>query len=150
MARRTTIASNSRRASASPGRRVRRATPWFAPAFGLFFNDLAQTGWATAFRPSTPQAGSCVDPVQILARPKTSDASPVIPLAAPPISSIPATDRLRDPRSAGIEHAFSANWPLSADYIHEQGNHAYRAYSYTGGTNLFTPRCRQAIPGRLP
>jgi hypothetical protein len=24
--------------------------------------------------------------------------------------------------------------------MHEQGNHAYRAYSYTGGTNLFTPQ----------
>jgi hypothetical protein len=28
---------------------------------------------------------------------------------------------------------------VSADYVHEQGNHAYRAYSYVGGTNLFTP-----------
>jgi hypothetical protein len=38
------------------------------------------------------------------------------------------------------QHAFSASWSLSADYIHEQGNHGYRAYSYTGGTNLFTPQ----------
>lgn len=28
---------------------------------------------------------------------------------------------------------------VSADYTHEEGNHAYRAYSYTGGVNLFTP-----------
>jgi hypothetical protein len=32
------------------------------------------------------------------------------------------------------------SWSLSADYVHEQGNHGYRAYSYTGGTNLFTPQ----------
>jgi len=31
-------------------------------------------------------------------------------------------------------------WSISADFIHEQGNHGYRAYSYTGGTNLFTPQ----------
>jgi hypothetical protein len=28
---------------------------------------------------------------------------------------------------------------MSADYTHEQGNHGYRAYSYTSDTNLFTP-----------
>jgi hypothetical protein len=41
--------------------------------------------------------------------------------------------------SGGVQHAFSATWSLGADYIHEQGNHGYRAYSYTGGTNLLTP-----------
>jgi hypothetical protein len=39
-----------------------------------------------------------------------------------------------------MQHGFRANWSLSADYIHEQGNHGYRAYHYTGGSNLFTPR----------
>ena len=28
---------------------------------------------------------------------------------------------------------------MSADYTHEQGNHGYRAYSFTSDTNLFTP-----------
>jgi hypothetical protein len=37
---------------------------------------------------------------------------------------------------------------LSADYIHEQGNHAYRAYSYTGGTNLFTPQLSPSDPNQ--
>src|SRR4029077_8175974 len=41
--------------------------------------------------------------------------------------------------SGGVQHAFNPDWAISADYIHEQGNHGYRAYSYTGGTNLFTP-----------
>ena len=37
---------------------------------------------------------------------------------------------------------------MSADYIHEQGNHAYRAYNYTGGTNLFTPLLPVDDPGQ--
>ena len=49
--------------------------------------------------------------------------------------------------SGGVQHAFSANWSLSADYTHEQGNHGYRAYSYTGGTNLFSPQLRVDDPG---
>ncbi len=28
---------------------------------------------------------------------------------------------------------------MSADYVHEQGNHGYRAFPYTSGTSLFTP-----------
>jgi hypothetical protein len=40
----------------------------------------------------------------------------------------------------GVQHAFNADWSLSADYIHEQGNHGYRAYHYTAGVNLFTPQ----------
>jgi hypothetical protein len=41
--------------------------------------------------------------------------------------------------SGGVQHVFNEHWMLSADYTHEEGNHGYRAYSYTGGTNLFTP-----------
>jgi hypothetical protein len=42
--------------------------------------------------------------------------------------------------SIGVQHNFNANWSMTGDFIHEQGNHGYRAYSYTGGTNLFTPQ----------
>ena len=38
-----------------------------------------------------------------------------------------------------MQHAFNQNWTMSADYTHEQGNHGYRAYSYTSDVNLFTP-----------
>lgn len=41
--------------------------------------------------------------------------------------------------TGGVQHSFSPSWTLSADYTHEQGNHGYRAYGYTGGANLFTP-----------
>jgi hypothetical protein len=75
--------------------------------FGLFYNDLAQNGWATAFQavnggPNPP--ASLIDPNY-----KTPYA-------------LHAT--------AGIEHAFNANWTFSTDYTHEEGDHAYRAYPF--------------------
>ena len=35
---------------------------------------------------------------------------------------------------------------MSADYVHEQGNHGYRAFPYSSGTNLFTPLIATADP----
>ena len=37
---------------------------------------------------------------------------------------------------------------LSADYTHEQGNHSYRAYNYTGGGNLLTPLLSATDPAQ--
>jgi len=31
--------------------------------FGLYYNDLAQNGWATAFQAVNAPAGTCVDPL---------------------------------------------------------------------------------------
>ncbi len=75
--------------------------------FGLFYNDLAQNGWATAFQavnggPNPPTA--LIDPNY-----KTPYA-------------LHAT--------GGVQHALNANWMFSADYTHEEGNHAYRGYSF--------------------
>jgi hypothetical protein len=117
-----------------------RATTVIRGGFGLYFNDLAQNGWATAFQAVNQPAGSCVDPV---ANPGGAENAGCMPG-----DSSQGTASLIDPRyrtpyaihiSGGMQHAFSDNWLLSADYVHEQGNHGYRAYSYTGGTNLFTP-----------
>jgi Carboxypeptidase regulatory-like domain/TonB dependent receptor len=79
--------------------------------FGLFYNDLAQNGWATAFQavnggPNPPAA--LIDPNY-----KTPYA-------------LHAT--------AGLQHALNANWTVSADYTHEEGNHAYRAYPFANAT----------------
>jgi Carboxypeptidase regulatory-like domain/TonB dependent receptor len=80
---------------------------------GLYFDDLAQNGWVTAF--------------QAVNNGTVSGAFP-----APPPSLI-------DPNyhtpyalhaTAGIEHALSANWMISADYTHETGMHAYRNYAF--------------------
>ena len=108
--------------------------------FGLYFNDLAQNGWATAFQAVNASPGPCVDPV---ANPDGEENAGCVSGALSEGSANLIDPGYRTPYaihvSAGVEHAFSQNWSLSADYVHEQGNHGYRAYSYTGGVNLFTP-----------
>jgi hypothetical protein len=75
--------------------------------FGLYFNDLAQNGWATAFQSVNPNS---------VAPPSLIDPNYKTPYA------IHIT--------GGVQHALNEHWTLSADYTHEQGNHGYRAYSY--------------------
>jgi hypothetical protein len=128
----------------SPGK---SATTVLRAGFGLYFDDLAQNGWATAFQALQQSPGVCVDPAQ---NPGGAENAGCVPGDASG-----GTANLIDPHyktpyaihiSGGVQHAFSARWSLSADYIHEQGNHAYRAYSYTGGTNLFTPELAASDP----
>ncbi|HEV2273434.1 MAG TPA: TonB-dependent receptor, partial [Acidobacteriaceae bacterium] len=108
--------------------------------FGLYFNDLAQTGWATAFQAVNQAPGPCVDPIRNLSGAENrgcvqgSAAGGAANLIAPNYRTPYAIHF-----SAGVVRSFGANWALSADYVHEQGNHGYRAYSYSGGANLFTP-----------
>ena len=97
------------------GRTVVRA------GFGLFYNDLAQGGWAPAFQGvNNSSAGICclnpADPGALI------DPNYKTPYAIH--------------ASAGVQHAINANWTLSADYTHEQGNHGYRRYDYTPGVNI--------------
>ena len=80
----------------------------FRAGFGLFYNDLAQTGWATAFQ----AVNGGVD---------NSPASYIDPNYKTPYA-IHAT--------GGVQHAFNEHWTVSADYTHEEGNHAYRAYGF--------------------
>jgi outer membrane receptor protein involved in Fe transport len=89
--------------------------------FGLFYNDLAQGGWAPAFQAvNNDSAGLCClspgDPGAVI------DPDYKTPYA------IHAT--------AGVQHAINAHWTVSADYTHEQGNHSYRRYDYTPGLNI--------------
>jgi hypothetical protein len=80
----------------------------FRAGFGLFYNDLAQTGWATAFQ--AVNGGVDNSP------PAYIDSNYKTPY------SIHTT--------GGVQHAFNEHWTVSADYTHEQGNHGYRAYSF--------------------
>ena len=117
--------------------------------FGLYFNDLAQTGWATALQATNQPAGPCVNPVQDPGGSQNAgcvagDSSGGVANLIGSNYQTPYAIHL----SAGVQHAFSADWSVSADYIHEQGNHGYRAYSYTGGTNLFTPQLPLADPNQ--
>ncbi len=79
--------------------------------FGLYFNDLAQTGWATAFQAVNPNS---------VAPPSLIDPNYKTPYA------IHIT--------GGVQHALNEHWTFSADYTHEQGNHGYRAFPYAAAT----------------
>ena len=112
----------------------------FRGGFGLFYNDLAQNGWATAFQAVNAAPGPCTDPVQNPGGPENAGC---IPGDASGGAGNLIDGRYRTPYAihitGGVQHAFNQHWTLSADYTHEQGNHGYRGYSFTGGTNLFTP-----------
>ena len=99
--------------------------------FGLFFNDLAQNGWVTALQAvNTPLAGPCVNPGDPGCIPGGGDGALIDPHYKTPYSVH---------TTAGIEHAFNSKWTLSADYVHEQGNHGFARYQYIAGSTLFTP-----------
>jgi hypothetical protein len=89
--------------------------------FGLFYNDLAQGGWAPAFQAvNNDSAGVCClnpgDPGALI------DPNYKTPYAIH--------------ASGGVQHAINSYWTVSADYTHEQGNHSYRRYDYTPGLNI--------------
>jgi hypothetical protein len=115
--------------------------------FGLYFSDLAQTGWATALQAVNTPPTPCADPVQ---NPNSPENAGCVPGSDAGGTANLIDSGYRTPYaihiSGGVQHAFSADWSLSADYVHEQGNHGYRAYSYTGGTNLFTPQLSVTDP----
>jgi hypothetical protein len=93
--------------------------------FGLYFDDLAQNGWATAFEavnPNSPGPPSLIDPNY-----KTPYAIHT---------------------TVGVQHAFSDRWTVSADYIHEQGNHGYRAFPYSTAT-VFASDSRSSYNGLM-
>jgi len=128
----------------SPGS---KGTTVIRAGFGLYYNDLAQNGWATAFQAVNAPPGTCLDPVE---NPGGAENAGCVPGG-----SAGGTVNLIDPRyrtpyaihiSGGLQHSFNGIWLLSADYVHEEGNHAYRAYSYTGGVNLFIPLLAQDDP----
>jgi hypothetical protein len=106
---------------------------------GLYFNDLAQNGWVTALQAVNAPPGPCTDPaddptLQLAddkgCVPGSSEASIIAPGYKTPYALH---------ASAGVEHSFSRNWLISADWTHEEGNHGFRRYQYEAGFTLFTP-----------
>jgi hypothetical protein len=79
--------------------------------FGMFYNDLAQNGWAAALQ--AVNANSVAPPSLI-----------------DPIYKTPYAIHV----TGGVQHALNSHWVVSADYTREQGNHAYRAYPYASAT----------------
>ncbi len=110
--------------------------------FGLFYNDLAQNGWGTAFQAvnsSTFVTGACT--LTGTEGAYSLSGTGCLQGGAGATGNI-IDSNYKTPYSihttAGVQHAFNERWAMSADYTHEQGNHGYRAYSYTSDQNLFT------------
>ena len=100
---------------------------------GLYYNDLAQNGWVSAFQAVNAAPGPCIDPLN----PPSATNSGCVPAGSP--------GALIDPNyhtpyalhvTGGVQHSFNTNWSLSADYTHEQGVHGYRRYQYTPGFTI--------------
>jgi hypothetical protein len=113
--------------------------------FGLYFDDLAQGGWATAFQAVNTPAAPCTTPL-------TDPSAGCVPGDSSGGSANLIDSNYKTPYaihiSGGLQHAFNSNWSMTADFVHEQGNHGYRSYSYTGGVNLFTPQLGPADPSQ--
>jgi|GEM_PF-266693 len=115
----------------------------FRAGFGMFYDDLAQNGWATAFQGlnnTNATTGTCA----LAGNPGTYALSGAGCLQG----GAGSTGNLlgsayKTPYAihitSGAQHGFNEHWLVSADYTHEQGNHGYRAFPYASGANLFTP-----------
>jgi len=107
----------------------------FRAGIGLYYDDLAQNGWATAF-----QAVNTPSEFQPCTQPGDSGC---LPGAANGGAGVVIDPNYHTPYAlhvgGGVQYAWRKNWTMSADYIHQQGVHGYRRYEYTAGYTLFSP-----------
>ncbi len=108
---------------------------------GLYYNDLAQNGWVTAFQAVNTAPGVCVAVGDPCCVPGTNSGG--AGALIDPHYKTPSALHV----SAGVSHSFNADWVLSADYVHEQGNHGYRRYEYVPG--LACPACTVTLSSPL-
>jgi hypothetical protein len=81
--------------------------------FGMYYSDLAQNGWVTAFQAmndTNVASGGGVAPPGII----------------DPNYKTPYAEHV----TAGVEHAFNKSWTLSSDFTLETGMHGYRHYAF--------------------
>ena len=131
----------------SPGK---DETTVFRAGFGLFYDDLAQNGWATAFQGinnTNAVTGTC----SLTGGPGTyALTGPGCLEGGAGSTGNLLGSNYKTPYAihitGGAEHAFNQHWLASADYTHEQGNHGYRAFPYTSGADIFTPLISASDP----
>jgi hypothetical protein len=102
---------------------------------GLYYDDLAQNGWATAFQAvNTPSSFQpCNQPGDPGCLPGASNGG--MGVAIDPNYKTPYALHV----SGGVQYRWRKNWIMSADYVHQQGNHGYRRYNYISGYTLSSP-----------
>ena len=93
--------------------------------FGMFYNDLAQNGWVSALQ--AVNGGS----TGLLPGAANGGNGAVIDPAYKTPYALHAT--------GGVEHAFNSKWQMSAEFVHEEGVHAFRRYQYQAGYTLTSP-----------
>ncbi|MGC1373797.1 MAG: TonB-dependent receptor [Candidatus Sulfotelmatobacter sp.] len=111
--------------------------------FGLYYDDLAQNGWGTAFQAvnnSNYTTGTC----SLTGGPGTyalvgSGCLTGGSGATGNLIGSPYKTPYSIHTTGGFAHTFNEHWLMSADYVHEQGNHGYRGFPYTSASSLFTP-----------
>jgi hypothetical protein len=106
---------------------------------GIYSNDLAQNGWVPALQAVNAPPAPCVNP---------GDPGCLLPASSTgPIGAVAGSGAIIAPGyktpyamhvTAGVEHAFSENWMVSADYTYEKGNHGFARYQYQAGFTLFS------------
>jgi hypothetical protein len=110
---------------------------------GMYYDDLAQNGWATAFQGvnnTNAISGTC----SFSGSPGTYAFSGpgCLQGGAGATGNLIGSD-YKTPYSihitGGVQHAFNQHWMASADYVHEQGNHGYRGFPYTSGSTITSP-----------
>ena len=82
---------------------------------GLYYNDLAQGGWVSAFQSVNP--GSLQN-------------GPTAPSLIDPNYHTPYALHA----TVGVQHALSASWMGSADWTHETGMYGYRSYPFAAAS----------------
>jgi Carboxypeptidase regulatory-like domain/TonB dependent receptor len=122
----------------------------FRAGFGLYYNDLAQNGWATAFQ-GVNSTNVATGPCSLTG----TDGAYSLTGAGCLQGGAAAAGNLIDSNyktpysihiTGGVQHAFNRNWTVSADFTHEEGNHGYRGYNFTSDANLFTPLIATSDP----
>src|SRR5271166_2565082 len=120
---------------------------------GMYYDDLAQNGWATAFQ-SVNNTNFTTGTCSFTGTPGTyAFSGPACLQGGAGASGNLLGSNYKTPYSihitGGIQHAFNQHWLASADYVHEQGNHGYRGFPYTSGINPATPNVPATITSPL-